>query len=222
MCCNPYPGMIIPRYTCRLCKAKVNEDAVENSLHILLTRVSLLPESLCGDNDNKDNLKDEQDRVELLKNELRGINKKIDNLVDQAGDDRIDKETFSSRFEPLTTRRDDISQEVPRLQGEIDFIKSEDVGRQFVASQATTLAALWPELTYEARQEITKEVVKRIEVSKESLHFDIHHISNLNQKKGRPLRISPRIIPARSNPTINVWRTGSGHGQLFCRIFYVL
>ena len=46
-------------------------------------------------------------------------------------------------------------------------------------------------LTYEARQEITKEVVERIDVSKESLHFEIHHISNLNQKEGETLADFP-------------------------------
>jgi site-specific DNA recombinase len=129
--------------------------------------------------------------LELLKKDLKSINKKIDTLVDLAGDNRIDKETFASRFEPLTIRRDNISQEIPKLQGEIDFIKSEDVGRQYVVSQATTLAALWSELKYESRQEITKEVVERIEVSKKSLHFDIHHISNLNQKDGETLADFP-------------------------------
>ncbi len=112
-------------------------------------------------------------------------------MVDLAGDNRIDKETFSSRFEPLTIQRDNISQEVPRLQGEIDFLKSEDVGRQYVVNQATTLAALWPELTYGARQEITKEVAERIKVSKDSLHFDIHHISNLGKKDGETLADFP-------------------------------
>lgn len=65
-----------------------------------------------------------------------------------------------------------------------DFINSKDVGRQFVVSQATTLAALWSEITYEARQEITSEIVERIDISKESLHFVIHHISSLNKKNG--------------------------------------
>jgi site-specific DNA recombinase len=191
MYCYPHTKMTVPRYTCRACKNKVNEDVIENALQSMLKTISLSPESLCGDNDNEIKLRDKQNRLEFLKKDLKGINKKIDTLVDLAGDDRIDKETFSSRFEPLTVWRDKISQEVPRLQGEIDFLKSEDMGRQYVVSQATTLAALWPELSYEARQEITKEVVERIDVSKESLHFEIHHISNLNQKDGETLADFP-------------------------------
>lgn len=90
-----------------------------------------------------------QNRLELLKKDLKGVNKKIDTLVDLAGDNRIDRETFSSRFDPLTVRRENIS------------------------------------------QEITKEVLERIEVRKESLHFDIHHISNLKQKDGETLADFP-------------------------------
>lgn len=191
MYCYPHPKMTVPRYTCRACRTKVDEDVVESALQSMLKMISLSPESLCGDNDNEINLMDKQNRLELLNKELKGINKKIDTLVYLTGDNRIDKETFSSRFEPLTVWRDNISLEVPRLQGEIDFLKSEDMGRQYVVSQATTLAALWSELSYEARQDITKEVVERIDVSKDSLHFEIHHISNLNQKDGETLADFP-------------------------------
>ncbi|NTW87945.1 MAG: recombinase family protein [Desulfobulbaceae bacterium] len=191
MYCYPHPKMTVPRYTCRACKIKVDEDVVENSLQYLLKSIAMSPESLCGDNGNEINLRDKQNRLELLKKDLKVINKKIDTLIELVGDNRIDRETFASRFEPLTARRENISKEVPRLQGEIDFINSEDVGRQYVVSQATTLAALWSELSYEARQEITKEVVERIDVSKESLHFEIHHISNLNQKDGETLADFP-------------------------------
>jgi len=76
----------------------------------------------------------------LLKKDLKVINKNIDTLVDLYGASRIDKETFSTRFEPLTARRDTISNELPRLQGEIEFIQSEETGRQLVISQAMTLS----------------------------------------------------------------------------------
>jgi hypothetical protein len=189
--CYPYSGMTVARYTCRACNIKVNEDILEKSLKYLLNRISLAPEDLSGDKNNVNKLKDNQNRLGLLKKDLKVINKKIDTLVDLVGASRIDQETFSSRFEPLTAQRETISQELPRLQGEIDFIQSEETGRQFVISQATTLTALWPELTYDVRREITKEVVERIEVSKESLHFVVHHISNLNIKDGETLADFP-------------------------------
>jgi site-specific DNA recombinase len=84
------------------------------------------------------------------------------------------------------------------LQGEIDYIKGEELGREYVVSQAKTLQALWPELTYAARQEIIKEVVERIVVSKESLNFVIHHISNLGQKDGETLADFPLYLCCRS------------------------
>jgi hypothetical protein len=90
--------MTIPRYTCRKCKTKVNEDIVEAALQYLLKSISLSPQSLCGDNNNDINLMDKQNRLELLKKDLKLINKKINTLVDLAGDNSIDKETFSSGY----------------------------------------------------------------------------------------------------------------------------
>jgi site-specific DNA recombinase len=164
---------------------------VEKALLNMLYRISNSPEDLCGDDNNENNLDDKQNRLELLIKKLEGINRKIDNLLDLVGDKSIDKETFSTRYEPLTAQRDTILHEIPRLQGEIDFIIGEELGRQYVVSQANTLQGLWPELTYAARQEIIKEVVERIVVSKESLNFVIHHISSLGQKDGETLADFP-------------------------------
>ncbi len=77
------------------------------------------------------------------------------------------------------------------MQGEIDFIKTEKNGRKHVVSQETTLAALWSDLTYEARRDIVKEIIGRIDVSKESLHFVVHHISDFSQKNGETLADFP-------------------------------
>ncbi len=70
-------------------------------------------------------------------------------------------------------------------------MNNEDVGRAFVIKQATTLSALWPELSYQARQDIIKEIVEHIEVGKEALHFVIHHMPNLSQNYGETLADFP-------------------------------
>jgi len=149
--CYPHPGMTAPRYTCRSCKTKVDEAVIEKSLQYLLKTLSLSPESLCSDLNSENKLIENQNRLGFLKKDLRQINSKVDTLVDLVGTGRIDKETFSSRFDPLTVRRDSISLEISRLQGENDYIQSEETGRQFVVTQATTLAKLWAELTYDTR-----------------------------------------------------------------------
>ena len=71
---------------------------MEAALQSMLKRISLSPQSLCGDNNNEINLMDKQNRLELLQKDLKGVNKKIDTLVDLAGDNRIDRETFSSGY----------------------------------------------------------------------------------------------------------------------------
>ena len=75
------------------------------------------------------------------------------------------------------------------------------IGKRIVINQATTLLTLWPDLSYQARQDIVKEIVERIDVSAESLfQFQIKAPSSLtrlrllNVLRVRLRRLSPRRL----------------------------
>ncbi|MDD2734568.1 MAG: recombinase family protein, partial [Desulfuromonadaceae bacterium] len=116
------------------------------------------------------------ERLELLKKEQKEVNGKVDVLIDLYGKQVLDQNGFKERYDPIKTRLDNITLEIPRLQAEIDFIKTNEIGKSYVIERATTLASLWPSLSYEARQQVVKELVERIDVGEDSLHFVFFYI----------------------------------------------
>lgn len=172
----PYPSMKIPRYACKKCRTKINEDIIEQHFHDALKGIVVTPEQLGANEDLERELLEKQERLELLKKEQKDVNNKIDVLIDLYGKQALDQNEFRERFDPLKYRKESIFAEIPRLQAEIDFIKTNEIGRSYVIERATTLTSLWGMLSYEARQQVVKEVLDRVDVGEESLHFVFYYI----------------------------------------------
>lgn len=172
----PYPSMKIPRYACKKCGMRINEDIIEENFQNALKEVVVAPEQLGANEDLKKELVEKQERLELLKKEQKEVNGKVDVLIDLYGKQVLDQNGFKERYDPIKTRLDNITLEIPRLQAEIDFIKTNEIGKSYVIERATTLASLWPSLSYEARQQVVKELVERIDVGEDSLHFVFYYI----------------------------------------------
>jgi len=66
------------------------------------------------------------------------------------------------------------------------------------------------------------QVINRLRFARSRCTLLLISFPILIKKMGKPFRISPCNIPARCNPAINAWRTGSGRELLFCRTSYAL
>lgn len=172
----PYPSMKIPRYACKKCRFRINEDVIDENLRKALREVAVAPDNLLGNENLEKDLQEKQERLDLLKKEQKEANGKADVLVDLYSKNGIDLNMFKDRFDPIKLRLDSISLEIPRLQAEIVFTKTNAIGKAYVIARATTLAALWDTMSYEARLQIVKELVERIDVCEDSLHFVFFYI----------------------------------------------
>lgn len=175
-----YPGMTTRRYTCRHCLTKINEDVLFEQFKEGLKCMVISPENL-QETIRNDELIEQQktDQLKDLKSELKAIDRKVENLLELFNDELIDKTTFSEHFERLKERKKQLSEEIPRLQGEIDFLKTSELGRDYILTQATTLYALWDTLEYEDRTKIIKELLSRVVYQEDELLFEYFYLPNL-------------------------------------------
>ncbi|TYO96809.1 site-specific DNA recombinase [Geothermobacter ehrlichii] len=169
----PYNGMKIPRYRCRTCHTKLNEDVIEKHFLEILNTLIVKPEELKANQDVAEEQAELENRLELLKKELRRIDTRIDALVDLVADKSIDRRIFTERFLPLKERKEKIQDELPRIQAEIDHLKTSSTAKDYLIDKATTFAGMWPVLTYEERRKLVDELVASVEIQKEKLHFTL-------------------------------------------------
>ena len=172
-----YPTMKMPRYICRKCREKINEDVLFDKFKEGLQCMIVRPEQLQGGDDaDKLKVQEKEAQAKQLVSELKGIGKKIDSLIELWNDKTIDKATFSEKFETLRERKEQLQNEVPRIEGEIAFIKTAELGRDQLLTQATSLAALWDSLDYDSRVKVTKELLSGVTYQKDQLTFEYYYL----------------------------------------------
>lgn len=167
----PYDGMKIPRYICRTCRFKLNEDVLEEHFLEALKTMIVKPEELTAVVDYELVRKEKEERLNLLKKEVKTVDGKIDHLIDLVGSQTIDRANFSERFMPLKERKEQILAEIPRLQAEIDFAKTNRFAKDYLLQRATSFSSMWPVLNEDEKRRLVEDLVDRIEIGDESLHF---------------------------------------------------
>jgi site-specific DNA recombinase len=83
--------------------------------------------------------------------------------------DEISVEGFGRLYRPLEQRLKQIEDELPRLQGEVDFLRINTLSRDEVLSGTKDLTASWPNLTLQERRQIVEAMVERIEVGRDEV-----------------------------------------------------
>jgi site-specific DNA recombinase len=167
----PYSGMKVPRYVCRDCRFKLNEDVLEEHFQKALKTMIVKPEELKAVTDFAAEQQEKEERLSLLQREIKSVDGKIDTLLDLVGDLTIDRINFTERFMPLKERKEQISLEIPRLQAEIDIAKANSISKNYLLERATNFASMWPILEDDDKRRLVQDLVDKIEIGEDSLHF---------------------------------------------------
>jgi len=176
---QPYKGMKIPRYICKHCKNKINEDFLIERFEEGMDRLRINPEQITISS-YKDELCEKENRLKLLRRELGGIEGKIQNLFDILYENLIDKKTFSKRQQVLSERKTQIENEIPRLQGEVDFLSIAEQGRDFVISKTLFLSNVFNELTYDEKKVAATELLQEIVIQKNNVMLVFAYLPDIS------------------------------------------
>jgi len=172
-----YTGMKDPRYRCRNCKQRINESVLLEQFKEALKCMVVTPEQLESVHEvDESNIRAKEGQLETLRSELKAINKKIDNLLDLYSEGRFDKAVFSEKIKELQTRKEQIEAEIPRLEGEIAFLKTSELGRDYLLTRATTLYAIWNTLDTEDRIKLVRELVSGIIVKPDEVTIELFYL----------------------------------------------
>lgn len=85
----------------------------------------------------------------------------------------ISTQGFGERYGPLENRSKQLSDEIPRLQGEADFPAIQHLSSEEVVSQAQDVYGGWENLTDEEKRGIVEHMVDRVTVSQDSVSIEL-------------------------------------------------
>lgn len=171
-----------PKYVCPRCRNKIRVEDLEAVFREQLRGFLLSPEDVTRYLDQADDaLQGKVERLDVLQEEERKVRVEMEKAYRLYQADQISVEGFGHLYRPLEERVKQLEEEIPRLQGEVDFLRIEVVSRDEVLSGAQDLADRWPDLAPEEKRPIVEAFVKRVEVGKDEVSISLLYLPSPSQ-----------------------------------------
>src|ERR1043166_5679309 len=162
------------KYLCRKCRNKISVGDIEAVFHEQLRDFFLSPEDVAkhlGQADEE--IKAKEERLGSLEAEASKARQQMDKTYRLYMADQISPEGFGRTYRPLEERLKAIEDEQPRLQGEVDFLKVQLLGKDEILAETRDLYGRWPSLTAEEKRAIIEAVVDQVTVGKEEVEIEL-------------------------------------------------
>ncbi len=203
-----YPGMTIPRYICRCCKAKINEDIIMEQFKNGLRCMSVDPTQLRGIHEDSEKLVHEKEQqIISLQAEIKPIDKKIDSVIDLFSDGAINKKLLTDKIAELQKRKQQLIKTIPALEGEIAFIKASTLHKDRLLSKVQSISSLWDSLNHDDEIKLVKELLSKVILDKHSLTFNFFYLSDFIKQS---INVSDSCTPDQMYAPADISAIGPG------------
>jgi len=162
------------KYLCRKCRNKIGSADLEAVFHEQLRDFFLSPDDVArhlGQADEE--IKAKEERLTSLEADLGKVRSDMDRVYRLYMSDQISPEGFGRTYRPLEERQKAIEDELPRLQGEVDFLKIQYLGKDEILAETRDLYDRWPLLTAQEKRAIVEAIVHQVQVGKEVVEIDL-------------------------------------------------
>lgn len=155
-----------PKYVCYRCRNKIPIVDLEAVFHEQLKTFFFSPDEIARNLQEADSvIKEREALLSVLEDEQRKLEQEIDKLYDLYLAGEIPKEGFGKKYRPLEERFKQLDDQIPALQGEVDFLKIQYLSSDEIVSEAQDLYTRWPELTNEEKRRIVETITDSIIVA---------------------------------------------------------
>ena len=169
-----------PKYICHDCRNKVPADDLETVFAEQLKGFFLSKEQVTEYLAQGDRVQTEKEELlQGLVREKAKLQTEMDRVYRLYIDDEIDSKGFGRRNRPMEERFQQLESEIPRLQGEIDFLKINNLASAEIVSEARDLYSRWQDLSVSDRRTIVENLVQRITIGKTEIDIDLCYMPPL-------------------------------------------
>jgi site-specific DNA recombinase len=181
-----------PKYVCMACRTKIPMVDLDQVFQAQLREFTLSPEAIAAYlAQGSEAVTEKEDLLAALLRERERLAKEADKLYRLYQEDGLTVEGFRERHRPLEERLAGVETEIPRLQGEIDFLKIRSVMQDEIVGRTHDLAHEWLTMDTAQKRTVIEALVERITIGKDTVEIDLASLPPLSEivAKGPP---SPR------------------------------
>jgi len=170
------------KYTCSKCRTKVAAAALEEIFREQLRAFLLSPEELTEALHRADGeIVSREESLVALESEVANVAQEVEKLYRLYASGNMSADGYGRTARPLEDRQRALDDEIPRVRGEVDFLKIQNLSRDEVLEEAKDLAARWDDLTAEEKRQIVETVVRGITVGKEEIELDLAYFPSSSE-----------------------------------------
>lgn len=94
----------------------------------------------------------------------------------------IDREAFARDHGPLAERVRQLEDQIPELQGEIDFLKIQRLSGDQILTEARDLHSRWPDLDRDEKRRVIEQITNQIKVLDGEIEIDLCYLPSSHQE----------------------------------------
>jgi TolA-binding protein len=130
-------------------------------------------------------IREKEELLRSLEEEKKRVTKDRDGILRAYLDEQMDVKAFGAAHRPLEERVRQIEEQIPELQGEIDFLKIQYLSSDRILLEAQDLHTRWSQLVQEEKRTIIESITENITVGKEDIQHQSQLSSFLFRERGR-------------------------------------
>lgn len=170
-----------PKYVCVGCKKKPKNKIpisdLENVFHSQLRDFFFSPEQIAEHLQSADSVLNEKGELlasmEVEEAKLRSEAEKLYQLYLA---NKLSVDSFGARHRPIEERLAQLGDEMPRLQGEIDFLRINYLSSSEIVSGAQDLYSRWPFLPFEEKRRVIENITEKIVVGDGDISLELCYL----------------------------------------------
>ncbi|MCW5976504.1 MAG: recombinase family protein [Bryobacteraceae bacterium] len=185
-----------PKYICYGCRNKIGTGDLEAVFQEQLRNLFLSPTEISSYLELADQtMQEKQNLLQSLSSERKKTRQEMDKVMRLYLDDKISADGFAVEHRPLEERLKQIDNELPALQGELDFMRIQMLSSDQILTEAKDLHARWPDLERDEKRKVVENITEKIVVGRGEISIDLCYLpaaSELVTQKQHNFRDSSR------------------------------
>lgn len=171
-----------PKYICHKCRNKIGTTDLEDIYQQQLRNFFFSPTDVASLLDKADQVvREKEELLAALTEEAHKIQQEMDKTYKLYVEDQITSEGFGTRYKPLEERLKTIEEQLPDLQGEIDFLRIQYLSSDQILSEAKDLYSRWPQLSEEEKRNIVENVTEQIIIGKDDVTINLCYLPSSSE-----------------------------------------
>jgi site-specific DNA recombinase len=171
-----------PKYICYKCRNKIGTTDLEEIFHQQLKTFFFSPTEITNYLSQADQvIKEKENLLKTNGEEKRKTEQDMDKIYRAYTNNEISMDSFGKHYRPLEERLKQIDNQLPEIQGEIDFLKIQYLSSDQIFNEAKDLYSRWPQLTSEEKRKIIENITENIKIGKEDVTINLTYLPSSSE-----------------------------------------